>query len=97
MYGHVAACGSGLCATWAEFQHSVVYYATDQCRRRLEACINAVGDSPVATHHDRFFSVSWMTTHEWLIFSESPAFERTQQTLSQMKKFCSLQVSPVAF
>jgi len=93
-----ACCGlwQRLVATWTEFQHSVVYYATDQCRKRLEACIIAEGDSPVATHHDRFFSVSWMTTHEWL-FSESPAFERTQQTLSQMKKFCNLQVSPVAF
>ena len=28
-----------LVATWAEFQHSVVYYATAQCRTRLEACI----------------------------------------------------------
>ena len=28
-----------LVATWAEFQHSVVYYVTDQCRKRLEACI----------------------------------------------------------
>jgi len=25
-----------LVATWAEFQHSVVNYATDQCRKRLE-------------------------------------------------------------
>ena len=32
-----------LVATWAEFQHSVVYYATDQCWKRLEACINAEG------------------------------------------------------
>jgi len=30
-------------ATWAEFQHSVVYYATDQCQKRLEARINAEG------------------------------------------------------
>ena len=30
-----------LVTTWAEFQHSVVYYATDQCRKILEACINA--------------------------------------------------------
>ena len=52
-----------LVATWAEFQHSMVFYATDQCRKRLEACINAEGghsehllwhclpDIPVATHH----------------------------------------------
>ena len=32
-----------LVATWAEFQHSVVYYATDQCRKRLEACIHSKG------------------------------------------------------
>jgi len=30
-----------LVATWAEFQHSVVYCATDQCRERLEASTNA--------------------------------------------------------
>jgi len=30
-----------LFATSAEFQDSVVYYATEQCRKRLEACINA--------------------------------------------------------
>jgi len=64
-----------LVATWAEFQHSMVYYATDQCRKRLEACINAEGghsehllcrclpDIPVATHHNRFFSEPPMTTH----------------------------------
>ena len=57
-----------LVATWAEFQHSVVYYATDQCRKRLEACINAdsghserllwhcLPDIPVAAHQNRFFS-----------------------------------------
>jgi len=32
-----------LVATWAEFQHSVVDYATDQWRKRLEACIRAEG------------------------------------------------------
>jgi len=32
-----------LVATWAEFQHSMVCCATDQCRKRLEACINAEG------------------------------------------------------
>jgi len=35
-----------LVATWAEFQHSVVDYAVDQWRKRLEleACILAEGD-----------------------------------------------------
>jgi len=32
-----------LVATWAEYQHSVVYYATDQCRKRLKACFHAKG------------------------------------------------------
>ena len=60
--------GLQLFATWAEFQHSVVYYVTEQCQKRLEACINAerdhsehllwhcLPDIPVATHHNRFFS-----------------------------------------
>ena len=64
-----------LVATWAEFQHSVMYYATDQCQKRLEACINAedghpehllwhcMPDIPVDTHHNRFFSEPPTTTH----------------------------------
>jgi len=32
-----------LVATWAEFKHSVVDYAVDQWRKRLEACIRAEG------------------------------------------------------
>jgi len=83
--------------TWAEFQHSVVYYATDQCQKRLEACINAEGghsehllwhflpDIPVATRHNRFFSGPPMTTHNWLS-SEPATFERTQQTFGQINK-----------
>jgi len=86
----------------------VVYFATDQCRKRLEACINAEGghsehllrhclpDIPVATHHNQFFSEPPMTTHN-LLSSEHPTFERTQQTFSQMKKFCNSQVSVVTF
>jgi len=35
-----------LVATWAEFQHSVVYYATDQRRKRLEACTKAEDGHP---------------------------------------------------
>ena len=88
--------------------YSVVYYATDQCRKTLEVCINAEGshsehllwsclpDNPVATHHNRFFSEPPMTTHSWLS-SEPPTFERTQQTFSLMKTFCSSQVSVVTF
>ena len=97
-----------LVATWAECQHSVVYYATDQCRKRLEACINAEGGHsehllwrclphiPVATHHNQFFSEPPTTNHKWLS-PEPPTFERTQQTFSQMKKFCNSQVSVVTF
>jgi len=70
-----------LVVTWAEFQHSVMYYATDMCWKRLEACINAEGghsehlsqhclpDIPVATHHNRFFSEAPTTTHNWLFWS----------------------------
>ena len=32
-----------LVATWAEFQQSVVDYAVDLWRKRLETCIRAVG------------------------------------------------------
>jgi len=39
----LAGSGKGIFATWAEFQHSVVYYATERCRKRLAACINAEG------------------------------------------------------
>jgi len=97
-----------LVATKAEFQHSVVYYATDQCQKRLEACINAecshsehllwqcLPDIPVATHHNRFFSQPPTTTHNWLS-SEPPTFERMQQTFRQIKKFCNSQVSVVTF
>ena len=91
-----------LVATWAEFQHSVLYYATDQCRKRLKACINAdsghserllwhcLPDIPVI-HHNRFFSEPPTTTHNWLS-SEPPTSERTQQTFSQMKKFRNSQL-----
>ena len=107
-YGYVEACGSGLLRHWAEFQHRVVYFATDLCLKRLEACTDAEGghsehllwrclpDIPVATHHYRFFSEPPTTTHNWL-FLEPPAFERTQQTFSLMKKLGNLQASVVTF
>jgi len=59
---------------------------------------NTCGDNdiPVATHNNRFFSEPSTTTQNWL-FSQLPAFERTQQTFSQMKKFCNSQVSVVTF
>jgi len=94
-------------ATWTEFQHSVVY-ATDQCRKRLEACNNAesghsehllwhcLPDILVATRHNGFFLEPLTTTHNWLS-SEPPTFERTQQTFSQMKNFCNSQVIVVTF
>ena len=98
----VACCDMG----WISV--SVVYCATDQCRKRPEACINAEGgyseqllrhclpDIPVVTHHNRFFSGPATTTHNWL-FSEPPTLERTQQTFSQKKTFCNSQVSVVTF
>jgi len=69
------------------------FTATDECRKGLETCINAVGghcehllwhclpDIPVATHHNRFFSEPPTTTYNWLS-SEPPTFERMQQTFS---------------
>ena len=96
-----------LVATWAEFQHSVVYYVTEQLRKRLKACINAerghsehllwhcLPDIPVATSQP-VFPEPPMTTHNWL-FSDPPAFERTQQTFNQIKKFCNSQVSVVTY
>jgi len=95
-YGHVEACGSGLLRRKLNFQHSLLYYATDQCWKRLEACINAEGghsehllwhclpDILVATHHNWFSS-------------EPPTFDRTQQTFSQMKRFCISQVNVVTY
>jgi len=53
-------------------------------------------DIPVAMHHNRFFSEPPTTTRKWL-FSEPPMLESTQQTFSQMKKFCNSQVSVVTF
>jgi len=97
-----------LVATWAEFQHSVVYDATDQWRKRLEACIHAEGGHfehllrhclpgiSIATCHNQFFSEPPTTTHNWLS-SEPPTFEGMQQSFSQMTKFCISQVSLVAF
>jgi len=62
--------GSGFLLTRVEFQT-----ATEQCRKRLETCINAEGghstehllwhclpDIPVATHHMWFFSEPSRTT-----------------------------------
>ena len=78
-------------------------------RKRLEACINAesghsehllwhcLPDIPVATHHNRFFSEPLMTTHNSSELFGAPTFERRKQTFSQMKKFCSSQVSALIF
>jgi len=87
-YSRSACIDTDIVVTWAEFQHSMVYYATDQCQKRLEACINAehghsehllwhcLPDIPVATYHNRFFSEPLMTAHNWLSL-EPPTFERT--------------------
>jgi len=82
-----------LVVTWYEFQHSLVYYATDQCRKRLEACINAEGGHPehllwhclpditVATHHNWFFLEPPMTTHNWLFRSCQRLKERNKPSV----------------
>jgi len=92
MLATAACCDMG----WISVQRGVLY-VIKQCRKRLEACINAEGghsehllwhclpDIPVATHQNRFFSELLITIHNRL-FSVSPTFERMQQTFSQMKK-----------
>ena len=85
-------CGLGqrLVATWDEFHHSVVYYATDQCWKRPEACIHAEGGHLLwrclpgtldATHHDRFFqshqchpTTSFFQSHQRLNERNKPSF-----------------------
>jgi len=71
-----------------------------------KACFNAEGglfehilwrclpNSPVATHHNRFFSEPQMPTHNWL---GSNTFKQMQQAFSQMKKCCISQVIVVTF
>jgi len=95
-----------LIARWAEFQHSVVYYATDQCQKRLEACINAEGghsehllwhclpDIPVAIHHNRFFSEPPTTTGS---FQSLQRLKERNKPLQSDEKFCNSQVSVVTF
>jgi len=96
-------CLASLAATggWISTQHGVLYDWS--ASKRLETCIYAerghserllwhcLPDIPVGTHHNRFFSEPPTTTHNWLS-SEPPTFERTQQTFSQMKKYCNSQV-----
>jgi len=62
----------------------------EQCRKRLEACINADGghsahllwhclpDIPVATHHNGFFSEPPTITHNWLFQSLQHLKERNK-------------------
>ena len=90
-------------ACCAEIQHSVVYYVTDQCRKRQQAYIHAEGghsehllshflsDIPIATHHSRLFSEPPTTTHNWL-FSELQRLKERNEM-----KFCNSQVSVVTF
>ena len=89
------SCGSGLLRHGLNFSR-VVHDAIDQWRKRLEACFHVESGHfehllrrclpgiPVVTHQNRFFS-------------EPATFEGTQQTCSQMKKFCISQVSVVTF
>jgi len=94
--GRVAACGSGL------LRHGL-NFSTAWCTMRpisVEKDWKHVSVQKVTVQLPHITTGSFQC-HGWLpmsgFFSESPAFERTQQTLSQMKKFCNLQVSPVAF
>jgi len=82
----------------------VVYCATEQCRKKLEACTNAEGghsenllwhclpDIPVATHHNRLSSKPPMTTHNWLSVELQCLKERNKHS-----KFCISHVGVVIF
>jgi len=95
-------------AACAEFQHSALYYATKQCRKRMEACINAedghsehlllhcLPDIPVATHHNRFFSVT-DDNPQLALFRASNVCKNATNLQSDKKKFCNVQVSVVTF
>ena len=107
-YGHLEACSSGLLRHGLNFSTAWCTTWLNSVEKRLEACINAerghsehllwhcLPDIAVATHHNRFFSELPMTTHNWL-FSGPKTSEKTQQTLSHMKKFSNLQVNVVTF
>jgi len=107
--GRVEACGSGLLRRGlnAEFQHSVVYYATERCGKnwkhelmQVVVTLNTCCDIACLTFQLPHITTGTlqppMTTHNWL-FSEPPTSERTQQTFSQIRKFYSSQVSVVTF
>jgi len=97
-----------LVATWAEFQHSVVYYATERCRKDRKhvlmqkvVTLNTCCDIACLTFQLPLITTGSFQSHRrqprnWL-FSEPPTCERTQQTFSQMKKFRNSQVSVVIF
>jgi len=93
----VAACSSGLLRHGQNFSTAWCSMRLISVER-LEECINPEGghsehllwhclpDSPVVTHHNRFFSEPPTTTHNWLS-SEPPTFERTQRTSARWKRF----------
>jgi len=97
-------------ATWAEFQHSVVDYAVDQWRKRLEACrpiraeggqLNTCCDVACLTFQLPHITTGSFHSHQCQPTTSSfQSHERLEQhdiTFSQMKKFCILQGSAVTF
>jgi len=84
-----------LVATWAEFQQSVVDYAVDQWRKRLEACIRAEGGQfEHLTPACLTLQFSHITTGS---FQSHQRLEQRNITFSRMKKFCILQGNVVTF
>jgi len=79
-----------LVATWAEFQHSVVYNATDHVKKDwkhvlMQKVVTLNTSCDIACLKTGTFQSHRWQPHNWLS-SEPPTFERTQQTFSQIKK-----------
>jgi len=74
-----------LVATWAEFQHRVMYYATDQCRKKLEACFNGEGGHSEHVLYDiacLTFQLPHITTGSF----QSHRWQRTTGSLERLQR-----------
>ena len=98
-----------LVVTCAEFQHSVVYYATDQCRKKdwkhvltqKVVTLNTCCDIACLTFQLPHITVGSFQSHRRQpttgFFQSLCRLKDATYTFSQMKKFCSSEVSVVTF
>ena len=99
-------------AIWAELQHSVVYYTImrlisvekgwKHVLTRTVVTLNTCCDTACLTFQLPHITTGSFQNHRrqpttGSLRSEPPTLERTQQTYSQMKNFCSSQVSVGTF